>query len=404
MIPIFVVDRPASLRILSELDVKRHKFGILSHPYTSENFKKFFHDFRCDVKVSDSGIYQGDTLGYAELFAEYQKMGADYGIIKDYYRDRRKTRESALNGLLIYKKLGYEKHFKLIGVAQGNSVAEYLQSYREQRNMGYKIVAIGGLLETMPPEIKIAAIRARSNVLVENVLDAIRREYPRDRLFPLGVFTKRRFDLFQKYNVWVSDYKGWIFRYDIEQSKRNNDRFKQVTSYLEREIFARLESQRDEQERRNNRDSDRTRRLLIMACGKTKSETPGKAIEVYLGPSFRIVKNYLKTNNHLDVKIISAKYGIIDYRDKIIPYDLKLNKKISSVYATVASHYASEWKVKYDDIFVIGGVNYQSVIPDDLGATRAVGKIGQQLSELKNWLESRPDAMSSPRMVAKRSS
>ncbi|MEM0134888.1 MAG: hypothetical protein QXU18_06630, partial [Thermoplasmatales archaeon] len=79
MIPIFVADRPASLRILSKVN-DSDKFGILSHPYTSDNFKEQFSKFECALRICDSGIYQQNEMDYDHLFSEYKRMNADYGI------------------------------------------------------------------------------------------------------------------------------------------------------------------------------------------------------------------------------------------------------------------------------------------------------------------------------------
>jgi hypothetical protein len=43
--PIFVADRPASLKLLSSLINHRGEFGILAHAFTTDNFKRKFKDF-----------------------------------------------------------------------------------------------------------------------------------------------------------------------------------------------------------------------------------------------------------------------------------------------------------------------------------------------------------------------
>lgn len=387
MIPIFVVDRPASLRILSGID-KSHKFGILSHPYTTDNFKEQFSKFECALRICDSGIYQQEEIGYERLFSEYKRMNADYGIIKDYYRDRSKTRESARTGIQLYMKHRYDKHFKIIGVAQGNSVAEYIQSYTEQREMGFNIVAIGGLLDKMPPEVKIVSMRIKGEIFIRNVVQAIRQKYPKDDLFPLGAFNKRRIKMFRENGVWVSDYKGWIFRYNIAQSKQKNDRFDQVVDYIMREVFPAIESKDIFSEKKSRITQKPNKKLLVMACGKLKTETPGKAIDVYRGQSFGMVRKYLKQNNHIDIKIISAKYGLLDFRDPIYPYDIKMNKLNSSIYREAYFNYLAEMAINHENIFVIGGKNYRSILPPEYLNSCASGKIGEQLSQLKQWLYS----------------
>lgn len=387
IIPLFVVDRPASLRILAGID-KSHKFGILSHPYTTENFKEQFSRIECGLKICDSGIYQHKAMNYKRLFTEYKRMHADFGIIKDYYRDRAKTMESAKRGYCIYKKYGFDRDFKLIGVAQGNSVAEYLRSYSEQREIGFATIAIGGLLEKMPPEIKIAMVRAKGEVFIRNVLQAVRQKYPEDNLFPLGVLNKRRIPFFRQINVSISDYKGWIFRYDKEQSEMKNDRFEQIRKYITQELFPAIESEDNSRQSKSTVSRKPKEKLLIMACGKSKTETPGKAINVYQGQSFRMVRKYLEQNNHIDIKIISAKYGLLDFRDRIYPYDLKMNKLNSSIYREAYFNHLSELAINHENIFVIGGKNYKSILPPKYWESCAKGKIGEQLSQLKQWLYS----------------
>ena len=111
MFPIFVVDRPASLRILSGLTDHSGEFGILAHAFTTNNFKKKFNEFElASVKVGDSGIYQGKDISYKDLFSEYEKMGVTHGIIKDHYRDPVQTLKSAKKAIKVYKmgrKKGY---------------------------------------------------------------------------------------------------------------------------------------------------------------------------------------------------------------------------------------------------------------------------------------------------------
>ena len=184
---------------------------MLSHAFTTNNFKKQFSEFNLAAfKVGDSGIYQKNDQGYKEIFSAYNQMKVDYGIIKDFYRDRKKTFESAKMASREHKKGKYK--FQLVGVAQGKSVAEYIQSYREQRDLGLEIVAIGGLLDKIPNHVRL--VKVKHDVMLRNVLRAIRTEYPGEKLFPLGVFNRKRLQFFNEIGVWASDYKGWIFKYN----------------------------------------------------------------------------------------------------------------------------------------------------------------------------------------------
>jgi hypothetical protein len=385
MIPLFVVDRPASLRILGGLTENKGEFGILAHAFTTRNFKKQFAEFDLAAfKIGDSGIYQKNDQGYKEIFSAYSEMRVDYGIIKDFYRDREKTLESAKMALREHKKGKYK--FQLVGVAQGKSVAEYIQSFREQKNLGLEIVAIGGLLDKIPKHVRL--VKVKHDVMLKNVLRAIRTEFPDEKLFPLGVFNRKRLQFFNEIGVWASDYKGWIFKYNKAQADAKNDRFDQTRKYVIENVLKPLhESESKNNDYTNIKPNNKAKRLLIMACGKVKKDGPGKAINVYDGPTFRMVRKYLKTgNNHLDVKIISAKYGLIDSKDKISPYDLLMDTESAKIYGNV---YASDFQnlaLRYDEVFLLGGKNYQSIVPVELDIKRAAGKIGEQLSQLKGWL------------------
>jgi hypothetical protein len=385
MIPIFVVDRPASLRILSGLAENRGEFGILAHAFTTDNFKKQFSEFKLAAfKVGDSGIYQKNDQGYKEIFSAYSEMKVDYGIIKDFLRDRKGTLESAKMALKEYKRERY--NFKLVGVAQGKSVAEYIQSYREQKELGFEIVAIGGLLDKIPNHVRL--VKVKHDVMLRNVLRAIKTEFPTDRLFPLGVFSRKRLQFFNEIEVWASDYKGWIFKYNKAQADAKNDRFEQTRKYIVENVLNPL----NEGEIRNYDDinlksNNKGKRLLIMACGKVKKDEPGNAINVYDGPFFKMVRKYLKSrDNHLDVKIISAKYGLIDSKDKISPYDIKMGAKSSKIYRNIYRLDFQDFSLRYNEIFLLGGKNYQSIVPVEMDIKRAAGKIGEQLSQLKVWL------------------
>ena len=368
MIPIFVVDRPISLEILEGLVDYKDKFGILSHPFTSKNFKEKFRNFNITkYKIGDSGIFQKKDIDYKDLFQEYVKMRVSHGIIKDYYRDPNKTLESARLAIKEYKENGYERYFKLIGVAQGNSPIEYLKNYTQQKELGFEMVAIGGLLEKIEKHSRL--VKVKQEELIIRTLELIRNKYPKDDLFPLGIFNRSRIDLFKNLDIWGSDYKGWIFHYDIERSHRKGDRKEQIREYLKNEIFPMI-----------NKD-----RLLILSCSEKKRNIKGQAIEVYDGPAFRILRNYLKDNDNLDVKIISAKYGLINMGTVIEPYDEKMTLKKALEYK---KKYSREIKIltnSYKEVMFYGGSLYRLVLGTN-NYDYTYGKIGQQLAQLRDWI------------------
>ncbi|MHB1492662.1 MAG: DUF6884 domain-containing protein [Thermoplasmataceae archaeon] len=368
LIPLFVADRPVSLEILKGLEDHSGKFGILSHAFTTENFKIKFREFQlAKYKIGDSGIYQGKEISYSELFNEYVKMGVTHGIIKDYYRDPIKTLESAKQAMDFYNASELQKKFELIGVAQGNSVEEYLQSYEYQKNLGYKIIAVGGLLSKIEKHVRM--VKVLKEEFMTNLLRTLRSKYPTDMIFPLGIFSRSRISLFKELNIWATDYKGWIFRYDKEQSHKLNDRFEQTRDYIATEIFPLVQKNR----------------LLIMSCSESKNHISGPSLQVYNGKSYQMLRKYFKDYDGLDVRIISAKYGLISKDKRIDFYDEKLTTEKALGYRR---RYSREIKVllnSYDDVFVYGSTLYRTVLGKQK-PKHSEGKIGEQLHQLKEWL------------------
>ncbi|HDH45453.1 MAG TPA: hypothetical protein ENG66_08775, partial [Thermococcus sp.] len=130
-IPFFVVDRPMSLRLLEFCGIKRvrAKIGLMGHANTSKNFQEMFRKFsgKNIIKMADSGVFTKDgnlTNDYEQLFEIYENMGVEYGIMIDVIKDRKKTIQSAKKAIRLYEEL--QPNFKLVGVAQGNNVEEYL--------------------------------------------------------------------------------------------------------------------------------------------------------------------------------------------------------------------------------------------------------------------------------------
>ncbi|MDJ0531439.1 MAG: hypothetical protein QNJ70_02915 [Xenococcaceae cyanobacterium MO_207.B15] len=268
MIPFFVADRPMSLRILKGLNLKDYpgvKIGIMAHANTSDNFQRAFRDYpcedlkRCDaiggkpclykdksdteryecahrklivkrtVKMCDSGVFtkEGAMLSYEELFAAYDRMNVDYGIMIDVLHDAPATIESAKEAKKAYKP--YQDKFKLVVVAQGKTEEEYLDCYSKLQHQGFENIAIGGLLVRNQNTVRY--VKVGSNELLFNILERVKEDYSPDWLFALGCLNPNRVEHLNKLNVWA-DYKGWIFKY-----KKRNDSIDLVlndlTQYLE---------------------------------------------------------------------------------------------------------------------------------------------------------------------------
>lgn len=228
LIPFFVVDRPISLEILREVMLKHSsiKIGLMTHALTSGNFVEKFNKFPLDkevgddeeelsqnlIKMSDSGIFNknGCNLTYEELFRKYEMLGVKYGIIIDTLKDAKKTIESALKGLRIYKSNREKYHFKLVAVAQGRNLDEYMKCYQKLQEH-FEYIAVGGLLKKI--ENSARYVRVRDENFMYKVLTTIKKDYSPEWLFALGCYHPSRHKKFDEIGVWGSDYKGWIFNY-----------------------------------------------------------------------------------------------------------------------------------------------------------------------------------------------
>ncbi|WP_298682383.1 peroxide stress protein YaaA [uncultured Methanomethylovorans sp.] len=426
-IPFFVADRQASLRILRGLDVPDgKKIGIMTHANTSDNFKNVVARFPCSeneyceiigtncpcnkniincipgqqyarkiIKISDSGVFTKEGCmfdNYDQLFEQYDKMKVDYGIMIDYLKDKEETLRSAELALETYRE--EQRSFKLIGVAQGNSLDEYIECYKELKKLGFEHVAVGGLLEKR--ENSVRYVRIRNESFLSEVLIKIREIDPDGWIFALGSYAPSRHYNFLETGVQGSDYKGWIFQYTKinENAKKGdlearNSRFEQVRSYISNNILAKKQS------------FGTWPKLMILPCSKRKMDAQYKipAIDRYEGQYFRIIKKYISdfsNNDGFDVAILSAKYGLLQPMDEIHDYDLKMNDSIAaSLNESIIEKLASMNKEKqYKEVAINLGKSYFKAIDgyDDIFGkntelTIFEGKIGERQQQMINWLE-----------------
>jgi len=236
MIPFFVADRPASLAILRGVFIKypKVKIGLMTHTFTSANFWNLFKVFpfktlpcyqrldNCNkkenalansiIKMADSGIFckNGCTIGYEELFERYNNLGIQYGIMIDVLKDSKATLKSAERARRIFDKNRKKYKFKLIAVAQGKSLQEYLDCYAKLRK-NFKYIAIGGLLKKYLNSARY--VRVQDDELLYEILRKIKETFKPKWIFALGCYHPKRHDHLEKIGVWGSDYKGWIFNY-----------------------------------------------------------------------------------------------------------------------------------------------------------------------------------------------
>ncbi len=418
MIPFFVADRPMSLRILKTSGVHSRDIvvGLMGHANTTINFQNLMRIYPCEtvncplskhcpypndickqgqrikertIRMCDSGVFTKEgcmPTGYEELFSVYENMKINYGIIIDVLKNKDETIKSAKKALITYNK-GYYS-FNLVGVIQGDTVEEYIECYEELLCMGYKYIAVGGLLKKVENSARYT--RVRDEKLLKEVLISLREIYPKNWLYALGSYHPKRHKFFEDLNLFGSDSKGWIFNYKKIDSKdilsAREHRFKQVHSYIQENIYQKLKV-------------DRRSRAIIVGCSKIKRRDRKliPAIERYDGSVYKILRNYLGnggSQNKLDILIISAKYGLIKDSSKISYYNQIMNKKRAKELNVNLVKELNEYLTanKYPEIFINLGEMYLSAIEGfrvphtQTKITYAEGRIGERLAEMKNWL------------------
>ena len=132
-------------------------------------------------------------------------------------------------------------------------------------------------------------------------------------------------------------------------------------------------------------------RALILSCTKTKKPIRGHAIDVYDGPTFRVLRNYISVRDDIDIYIISAKYGVIPSDHIIEPYDKVLDTmtaiKMKDEFGTLIKDIFDN----HDEVAICAGKTYRLVV-DGYQYISIEGSIGEMISGLKRWLYSKqPD-------------
>ena len=140
--------------------------------------------------------------------------------------------------------------------------------------------------------------------------------------------------------------------------------------------------------------------LLIIACSGRKIKTPGRipAFERYDGNSYRILRKAIREGyfpDNLDILIISAKFGLLGWDEKIEGYDQLMSrdqaiKLRSSIQEDLKSFLDGK---HYDKLFMnmgatyletLGGFDWSKHVNEKI---EAKGRIGEKSSQMKTWIK-----------------
>jgi len=346
------------------------------------------------VKMCDSGVFtkQGASLTYPELFAAYQRAGVEYGIMIDFLRDRKRTVAGAREAMAEYKK--QKRTFKLVAVAQGRNPDDYLLCYRQLRDLGFKHIAVGGLLNRRKNTARYVYVRGGR---LFRILEKLRQAYPRDWMFALGCYHPRRHEDMQRFGLFGADYKGWIFNYEAKNhlgtESARSSRFQQVQEFMRDYVYADTRQQLEYRARKPRPNTT----LAVVACSKKKiwsGDHVGSATasNTYQGAFFRMASRIAADDADRWV-ILSAKHGFLNPGTRIKrDYDETLPARLQ--YAQIErlrGQIIAKGLHEYAEIVVLGGSRYQAAVEaafSPFGSRVRAGlppdsKIGTRLQLLK---------------------
>ncbi len=144
-----------------------------------------------------------------------------------------------------------------------------------------------------------------------------------------------------------------------------------------------------------------TRKLLIIACSdrKIRAKDLLPAIERYDGVNYRVIHKMQREGRfppNVDVKILSAKFGLIDASTPISYYDQRMDRqRAAELRPSVLTHIQRCLaETRYSEIYVDLGADYLPaiellVVPYEAKFMLAEGRIGERLANLKRWLTAR---------------
>ena len=135
------------------------------------------------------------------------------------------------------------------------------------------------------------------------------------------------------------------------------------------------------------------KKLLIIGCSKRKREfLDSPAIDVYDGPYYRMLR---KTElRAVDILILSAKYGLIDYKTKISPYEKRMTPNIAEEMRDSVTNQLKDLlrKNSYSEIVInLGKIymmafDFQSLSKYSTTFEILRGDILKRIHTLKTWI------------------
>jgi len=147
-----------------------------------------------------------------------------------------------------------------------------------------------------------------------------------------------------------------------------------------------------------------TPRLLLLGCTRRKRSvvSPVPALEMYDGPTFRLVRRFLNEypDHAPDIYVLSAKYGLIAASTLVVTYDKRLSTDhVADLRLSATEGLRQVLTARsYLDVLLCMGRTYlgvfswddQPVYGNSAIVANTSGSLGMQLVQLRRWLCGEP--------------
>lgn len=112
------------------------------------------------------------------------------------------------------------------------------------------------------------------------------------------------------------------------------------------------------------------KKIVLISCGKNKTDKKNVAEKLYISPRFRKSLQYARENNADKIFILSAKHGLVHLDQELEPYDVTLNNKTAEERKQwsklVIDELKKEANLDEDNFIILAGKDYCEYLLKDI--------------------------------------
>jgi hypothetical protein len=141
------------------------------------------------------------------------------------------------------------------------------------------------------------------------------------------------------------------------------------------------------------------RKLLLIACSNRKIRTRGllSALERYDGVTYRVIRKAQREGyfpQDVDIKILSAKFGLIDAKTRIPYYDQRMDAErarvlqpqvLRSLKRVTSRGQYSQVFINMGKIYFVAIDGFMELLDSRARVGYAAGGIGEKAKAMKEW-------------------